>query len=86
MCCKMRLDQALKLYIGLYCVCFMVSWFVSVPMLMHVSREDECLLFVTRDIVYGTAGGNFKTYALMMQLKFVGALKQIFKWDLQRKR
>ena len=58
MCCKMKLDQALKLYIGLYCLCFMFSWFVSIPMIIHVSRDGECLLFVSPYITYGPAAGK----------------------------
>jgi hypothetical protein len=53
----MKLDQALKLYIGLYCLCFMFSWFVSIPMIIHVSRDGECLLFVSPYITYGPAAG-----------------------------
>lgn len=49
----MRLDQALKLYIGLYCTAFIMTWLISVPMLMHVSGNHECLLFVSPRIVYG---------------------------------
>ena len=60
MCCKMKLDQALKLYIGLYCVCFMFSWLVSIPMILHVSRDGECLLFVTPYITYGPAAGKLQ--------------------------
>ena len=54
----MKLDQALKLYIGLYCLCFMFSWFVSIPMIIHVSRDGECLLFVSPYITYGPAAGK----------------------------
>jgi len=57
----MKLDQALKLYIGLYCLCFIFSWFVSVPMIMHVSQDGECLLFVSPYIQYGPAAGCWIT-------------------------
>ena len=52
----MKLDQALKLYIGLYCVAFLMTWFISVPMIMHVSGNKECLLFISPQIVYGPPG------------------------------
>ena len=65
MCCKMKLDQALKLYIGLYCLCFMFSWFVSIPMIIHVSRDGECLLFVSPYITYGPAAGNQNSHNSM---------------------
>ena len=55
----MKLDQALKLYISLYVLCFMLTWLVSIPMLVHVMPHQECLLFVQRTIEYGPAGGNF---------------------------
>ena len=43
----MKLDAALKLYIALYCLCFLLTWLISVPMLIHVTELSECLLFVT---------------------------------------
>jgi len=52
----MKLDQALKLYISLYVLCFMLTWLVSIPMLVHVMPHQECLLFVQRTIEYGPAG------------------------------
>ena len=58
-CGEMRLDQALGLYTGLYVVAFMTSWFVSVPMLIHVSRNHECLLFVPPAMEYGSAVCEF---------------------------
>ncbi|TRY81014.1 hypothetical protein TCAL_15529 [Tigriopus californicus] len=51
----MKLDTALKLYIALYVLCFALTWFISVPMLIHVSPENECLLFVTPYVRYGSA-------------------------------
>ena len=49
----MKLDGALKLYIGLYVVCFLLTWLISVPMLIHVTPQSECLLFVTPRVQYG---------------------------------
>ena len=57
-CCRMKLDAALKLYIALYFICFLFSWFVSVPMLLHVSEEGECLLFVSPYIEYGSSASK----------------------------
>ena len=54
----MKLDQALKLYIALYCLCFLLTWLVSVPMLIHVTPQSECLLFVTPYVKYGPAAGK----------------------------
>ncbi len=54
----MKLDQALKLYIALYCVCFLLTWLISVPMLIHVTPQAECLLFVTPYIQYGSPSGK----------------------------
>ena len=50
----MKLDQALKLYIALYCFCFLLTWLISVPMLIHVTPQSECLLFVTPYVKYGS--------------------------------
>jgi hypothetical protein len=50
----MKLDQALKLYIALYCVCFLLTWLISVPMLIHVTPQSECLLFVSPYVKYGS--------------------------------
>ena len=55
----MKLDQALKLYIVLYCICFLLTWLVSVPMLIHVVPKSECLLFVDHYINYGPSAGKF---------------------------
>jgi hypothetical protein len=49
----MKLDAALQLYIGLYVVCFLLTWLISVPMLIHVTPQSECLLFVTPFVKYG---------------------------------
>ena len=57
----MKLDQALKLYIALYCVCFMLTWLISVPMLIHVTPQSECLLFVTPYVKYGNPASKFYT-------------------------
>ena len=54
----MRLDSALKLYIGLYVVCFLLTWLVSVPMLIMVTPQSECLLFVTPYVRYGSAASK----------------------------
>ena len=54
----MRLDSALKLYIGLYVVCFLFTWLVSVPMLIMVMPQSECLLFVTPYVRYGSAASK----------------------------
>lgn len=54
----MKLDQALKLYIALYFLCFFLTWFISVPMLLHVGTNSECLLFVTPRVVYGPSAGT----------------------------
>ncbi len=51
----MKLDSALKLYIVLYVVSFLLTWLVSIPMLIHVTPQSECLLFVTPYIQYGSA-------------------------------
>lgn len=51
----MKLDTALKLYIVLYVLCFALTWFISVPMLIHVAPDNECLLFVTPYMRYGSA-------------------------------
>ena len=55
----MRLDSALKLYVGLYVVCFLLTWLVSVPMLIMVTPQSECLLFVTPYVRYGSAASKF---------------------------
>ena len=55
----MRLDSALKLYVGLYVVCFLLTWLVSVPMLIMVTPQSECLLFVTPYVRYGSAASEF---------------------------
>ena len=54
----MKLDQALKLYIGLYCLCFLLTWLISIPMLVHVMPERECLLFVNPYFEYGSSAGK----------------------------
>ena len=54
----MRLDSALKLYIGLYVVCFLFTWLVSVPMLIMVTPQSECLLFVSPYVRYGSAASK----------------------------
>merc|ERR1711899_281274 len=60
----MKLDCASKLYICLYCVCFLLTFLISVPMLIHVTPQSECLLFVTPYIEYGPSGAcNFVGYA-----------------------
>ena len=59
----MKLDQALKLYIALYCLCFLLTWLISVPMLIHVTPQSECLLFVTPYISYGPSAG--KVFSLL---------------------
>ena len=56
----MKLDTALKLYITLYVLCFLLTWLVSVPMLIHVMPRSECLLFVTPYIKYGPPAGKRK--------------------------
>ena len=56
----MKLDSALKLYIGLYVLCFCLTWLVSVPMLVHVSPQSECLLFVNKYVQYGHAVSKSK--------------------------
>ena len=53
----MKLDQALKLYIALYCLCFGLTWLISVPMLNHVTPKSECLLFVSPTVEYGPSAG-----------------------------
>eukprot|EP00093_Oithona_nana_P001728 01728.XXX_6355_9210_1 [CDS] Oithona nana genome sequencing. len=60
----MKLDQALKLYIALYFLCFGLTWMISVPMLIHVTPESECLLFVSPYVKYGpSAACNFVGFA-----------------------
>jgi hypothetical protein len=54
----MKLDTALKLYIALYVLCFLLTWLISVPMLIHVSPRSECLLFVSPYIQYGKPAGK----------------------------
>ena len=54
----MKLDQALKLYIALYFLCFGLTWMISVPMLIHVTPESECLLFVSPYVKYGPSAGK----------------------------
>ncbi len=54
----MKLDQALKLYMALYVLCFALTWLLSVPLLVHVSPRSECLLFVNRYVQYGSASGE----------------------------
>ena len=54
----MKLDQALKLYIVLYFLCFGLTWMISVPMLIHVLPESECLLFVSPYVKYGPSAGK----------------------------
>eukprot|EP00095_Tigriopus_kingsejongensis_P011144 maker-scaffold534_size144770-snap-gene-0.37 protein:Tk11144 transcript:maker-scaffold534_size144770-snap-gene-0.37-mRNA-1 annotation:"hypothetical protein CGI_10017331" len=51
----MKLETALKLYIVLYVLCFCLTWFVSVPMLIHVVPDNECLLFVSPFMNYGSS-------------------------------
>ena len=79
----MKLDQALKLYIGLYCVCFMFSWLVSIPMILHVSRDGECLLFVTPYITYGPAAGKLQLLNIIeeRQAKTIKSVLSIFSLD-----
>jgi hypothetical protein len=65
----MKLDQALKLYIALYCFCFLLTWLISVPMLIHVTPQSECLLFVTPYVKYGSPASKllvvcFSTFQL----------------------
>ena len=54
----MKLDAALKLYIALYCLCFLLTWLISVPMLIQVTPQSECLLFVTPYVEYGPSAGK----------------------------
>ena len=54
----MKLDQALKLYIAVYVVCFAFTFLISVPMLIHVAPQSECLLFVSPSVEYGPAAGK----------------------------
>jgi len=51
----MKLDTALKVYIVLYVVAFALTFLVSVPMLIHTTPRGECLLYVTKDFIYGPA-------------------------------
>ena len=60
----MKLDTALKLYIALYVLCFLLTWLISVPMLLHVSPRSECLLFVSPYMSYGSPAGKFRVLTL----------------------
>ena len=69
----MKLDQALKLYIALYVLCFLLCWIVCVPMLLHVTPQSECLLFVTPYVHYGPSAGKvffINTFFLRQKIKF----------------
>ena len=60
----MKLEGALKLYSVLYFLAFLATFMVTVPMLLHVVPESECLLFVTYSNdqnaknAYGPPGGE----------------------------
>ena len=60
----MKLEGALKLYLVLYFLAFLATFMVTVPMLLHVVPESECLLFVTYSNdqnaknAYGPPGGE----------------------------
>ena len=60
----MKLEGALKLYMVLYFLAFLATFMVTVPMLLHVVPESECLLFVTYSNdqnaknAYGPPGGK----------------------------
>ena len=60
----MKLEGALKLYMVLYFLAFLATFMVTVPMLLHVVPESECLLFVTYSNdqnaknAYGPPGGE----------------------------
>ena len=57
----MKLEGALKLYMVLYFLAFLATFMVTVPMLLHVVPESECLLFVTYSNDqndYGPAGSE----------------------------
>ena len=78
----MKLDNTLKLYIGLcIClyVCFMLSWLIWIPMIMHGSKGGECLLFVTPHVTYGPAAGYFIVYVFIniiynLKLNFINEI------------
>ena len=60
----MKLEGALKLYMVLYFLAFLSTFMVTVPMLLHVVPESECLLFVSYSNdqnaknAYGPPGGK----------------------------
>ena len=68
----MKLDQALKLYIALYFLCFGLTWMISVPMLIHVTPESECLLFVSPYVKYGPSAGK------STEIFFSSSIKSIY--------
>ena len=69
----MKLDAALKLYIALYCLCFLLTWLISVPMLIHVTPQSECLLFVTPYVSYGpTAGKDISIFPINIRPTLTG--------------
>jgi len=59
----MKLEGALKLYMVLYFFAFLFTFFMSIPMLLHVLPKSECLLFVaagreqSKKFEYGSPGG-----------------------------
>lgn len=72
----MRLDSALKLYIGLYVVCFLLTWIISVPMLIHVTPQSECLLFVDPYMKYGHSICEYLSIRLSKLIFCLGKLVQ----------
>ena len=64
----MKLDQALKLYIAVYVVCFAFTFLISVPMLVHVAPQSECLLFISPKVEYGPSAGKRNFYSITIEI------------------
>ena len=84
----MKLEGALKLYMVLYFLAFLSTFLMSVPMLLHVVPQSECLLFVSssydqnRKYTYGSPGGCYAVGILPL-LVAIGALGLMFVQYLQ---
>jgi len=84
----MKLEGALKLYMVLYGLAFLLALMASIPMLLHVAPRSECLLFVTitndqsKKFEYGGPGGCMAAGVVPL-LVALGALGLMFVQWLQ---
>ena len=84
----MKLEGALKLYMVLYFLAFVSTFLMSVPMLLHVVPQSECLLFVSYSYdqnakySYGPPGGCYAMGILPLVVA-IGALGLMFVQYLQ---